>query len=623
MEMTTDPEQIHSLLDRYILANVEEPGQYVDGEVNTVHKDHDDVDVRCALCFPDRYPLGMSHVGYKILYEILNDLDWALAERAYAPWPDMQEKMAEYDIPLYALESYRPVREFDVLAFTLQSELLYTNVLMMLDMAGVPVRREERAEDAPLIIAGGPGATNPEPMADFVDLFFVGDGEETIVEFAQIVRESQASDLSRKEVMLRSAREVDGVYAPRFYEPEYDEEGQFAGLEVLRDDVPERIEAAAVNDLDATPYPTDPVIPSVQAVHEQITLEIMRGCTRGCRFCHAGMTSRPPRHRSPDTLVELAKESYLETGFNEIGLTSLSSSDYPHMEELLERLTTHFDDLNVNIALPSLRVSDQLEYLVGPLSSVRKSSLTLAPEAATERLRSVINKDITTDELLQGASVAVEAGWKLMKLYFMVGLPSETEKDVEAVGELCKEVLKESAPEGQKTPLKLNVTISPYVPKPHTPFQWEPMLEPEKLQERIYTIRDTGRHRKVRYKFHNPKRSVVEAVLARGDRRVGRVVQRVWENGGQFDGWDDWFDYEIWDAALREEGIDLNPAGEAPAPNSPFRRRDLAAPMPWDHIDCGVRKEFLKRERKRAFDRTRTEDCREGECGQCGACTGA
>jgi radical SAM family uncharacterized protein len=622
MEPTvTDPEKIHDLLDRHILANVEEPGQYVDGEVNALRKDPADVDVRVALCFPDRYPLGMSHVGYKILYAILNDLDWAAAERAYAPWPDMQEKMRQYGIPLYTLESYRPARGFDALAFTLQSELLFTNILMMLEMAGVPVEREGRGEEDPIVIAGGPGAGNPEPMADFIDLFFVGDGEETIVRFAELLRRRRQEGLSRRETILEAARSIEGAYAPAFYRPLYGEGGRLRGMERLREDLPERIRAARVHDLDAAPYPTAPVVPGVQAVHEQVTLEIMRGCTRGCRFCHAGMTTRPVRHRSPDTLMRLAKETYSNTGFNEIGLASLSSSDYPHMDELLERLTEHFDPLHVNISLPSLRVSEELKYLVGPLSNVRKSSLTLAPEAATERLRTVINKDITSEELLEGARAAEEAGWKRLKLYFMVGLPTENLQDIAAVGDLCREVLSHSGREGKRSRLKLNVTISPFVPKPHTPFQWEPMLRPAEIQERVDLIRTEGGHRKVRYKFHEPRRSVVEAALARGDRRMGRVIRRVWENGGQFDGWDDWFRYDLWEGALREEvGVEIDDAAaRKDVPNSPFRRRDDEEVLPWDHIDCGVLKEFLHDERERARSGMRTKDCREDKCRRCGA----
>lgn len=599
--MITDPRKIHRLLDRHILANVEEPGQYVDREVNSVHKEHGEVDVRMALCFPDRYRLGMSHVGFKILYGIINDLDWALAERAYAPWADMQEKMREYDIPLYGLESYRPLREFDCLGFTLQSELLYTNVLMMLEMAQLPVESSQRADDAPLIIAGGPGAGYPEPMAEFIDVFLVGDGEETVVELAELLRQQTRGQLGREQLMLETARSIDGAYVPAFYQPEYDNRGFYAGLRPLREDVPEQIEPARVEDLDAAPYPTAPVVPTVRTVHDQITLEIMRGCGRGCRFCHAGMTNRPVRHRSPEKLLELAKQSYDRTGHNEIGLTSLSSSDYPHMAELLELLTAHFDRLNVNVALPSLRVSDQLDYLVGPLSSVRKSSLTLAPEAGTDRLRRVIKKDITTDELLDGASAAVEAGWKRMKLYFMVGLPTETEKDVRAVGDLCKRALKYSAPEGQRSPLKLNVTISPFVPKPHTPFQWEPMEPPDSLQEKIYLIRDTGRHRKVNYKFHDPRRSVIESALCRGDRRIGKIIRQVWREGGQFDGWDDCFDADLWERALSENGVEL--AGDADSsPNSPFRRRKRNESLPWDHIREGPDKSVLKKQLRRAED---------------------
>jgi radical SAM family uncharacterized protein len=565
----------------------------------------------------------MAHLGYQILYSIINGLDWAAAERAYAPWPDMQREMRSRGIPLYALESFRPVRQFDAVGFSLQSEMLLTNVLMMLELAGVAVESAERSEDDPIVIAGGPGAFAPEPMADFIDLFFVGDGEETVVRFAEQLRAMKADRATREQIVLEAARRIPGVYAPAFYEPRYDAHGLLQGTFPTRDGLPERIRAARVDVLDNAPFPTAPVIPFVETVHDRITLEIMRGCSRGCRFCHAGMTGRPVRHRSPEKLFELAVESYGKTGHNEIALASLSSSDYPHLKELLDRLTTHFNPLAVNVSLPSLRVSDQLQCLVGPLSGVRKSGLTLAPEAATERLRNVINKDITTAELLDGTRAAAEQGWRRVKLYFMIGLPTETPEDVRAIGEMCRQVLRNATPPGKRCPLQLAVTVSPFVPKPHTPFQWEPMAPPSQMREKGARVREGSHGRKIEFKVHDVRRALVEAVLARGDRRLGGAIREVWERGGQFDGWDEHFRYDLWAAAFEECGVPLGENAQelAPgSPNSPFRARSPEEALPWDHIDCGVRKEFLLAERERALSGQLTEDCRVGECARCGAC---
>jgi radical SAM family uncharacterized protein len=511
----TDPEQIHALLDRHVLADVQQPAQYVGGEINSVRKDPAAVEVSIALCFPDLYSVGIPHLGYQILYSVLNALPWVAAERAYAPWPDMQEQMRARGIPLYALESFRPLRAFDAVGFTLQSELLLTNVLLMLELAGIPIESAERTDGDPLIIAGGPGASAPEPMADFVDLFFVGDGEETVVQFARLLREAKAGGAARQEVIAEAARTIPGVYAPSLYEAEYAEDGLLKGVRPARGDAPERVRAARIDDLDAAHFPVKPIVPFVEAVHDRITLEIMRGCTRGCRFCHAGMTARPVRYRSADKLCELAVASYESTGHDEIALASLSSSDYPELGTVLGRLTERFGPLGVNLSLPSLRVSEQIALLVGPLSEVRKSGLTLAPEAATQRLRNVINKDVSDADLVAGVGAAFRGGWRLVKLYFMIGLPTETLEDVLAIPAFCDSLLA-SARGGSGRPLRLNVTVSPFVPKPHTPFQWEPMDALPSLIEKQRLIVENKRNKQVRYKLHDPRRTVVEAVLARG-----------------------------------------------------------------------------------------------------------
>ncbi|MFP4027247.1 MAG: TIGR03960 family B12-binding radical SAM protein [Candidatus Brocadiia bacterium] len=623
MPFINDPERIHELLDREVLANVEQPGQYVNGEINAIYKASAGVDINTALCFPDRYTVGMSHLGYQILYSLVNNLDWACAERAYAPCPDMQAEMRKRGIPLFTLESFRPVRTFDVIGFTLQSELLYSNILAMLDLAGVPLKSSNRRETDPFVIAGGPGALNPEPLADFFDIFFIGDGEANLLPFLTLLRESKAAGKNRDEVLLLCAREAPGGYVPGLYNVEYETNGLVKSVQPCNKNIPVRVRTARVDNLDDAPFPANPVVPLVDTVHDRITLEIMRGCTRGCRFCHAGMTDRPTRYRSSKKLIELALESYRNTGYEEISLVSLSSSDYSDLKPLLEELTEHFDPLNVSISLPSLRVSDQLELLVGPLSSVRKGGLTLAPEAATERLRRIINKDITEEDLLSGLKAAGEEGYRHAKLYFMIGLPGETEDDVREIAGLCQRALGNSNTPGNPGFQKLNVTISPFVPKAHTPFQWEPMASLAELKRKTHMPQNETSDGRIRYKYHDPRQSVLEAVIARGSRQVGQMIRRAWELGAQFDAWDEYFRFELWEKTFAEFGLDVHADAEkSEHPDSPFRRRGENEILPWHHIDCGVRAEFLLSELEKSRQQTFTPDCRTGECQQCGACQG-
>ncbi len=609
--LLTDPGEIHALLDAEVLTNVEKPARYTGGEKNAVRKDPAGVEVSFALLFPDVYEVGMSHLGYQILYSILNGLEWAAAERAYAAWPDMQRVMRERGIPLFALESFRPVRRFDVVGFSLQYELLYTNVLAMLDLAGIPLRSADRGESDPIVIAGGPGAAVPEPMADFIDLFFPGDGERVVVQFAELVRKAKAEGRSRSETILEAARQMDGVYAPAHYEVRYTNEGAVESIRPTEPGLPERVRASKLPSLAGAPFPAGLIVPFVETVHDRITLEIMRGCTQGCRFCQAGMLRRPLRPRTMDELLDLAARAYRKTGYNEIALASLSSSDYPGFQELLERMNEFAEPRGIGLSLSSLRADDQLHLIPEVLVRVRKSGLTVAPEAASERLRRVINKDVSDEQLLEGARAAFREGWRHIKLYFMVGLPTETPEDVAALVGLSERVSKARQETGRGLG-NVNVTIAPFVPKPHTPFQWEPMAGLEEMRSIRHAILREARLKSVRYKFNDPETSFVEGVLARGDRRLGRAIERAWRAGQQFDAWTEHFSFDRWRRAFEDEGLDMDFYAT--------RRRALDEVLPWDHLDFGLRKEFLLEEREKAFRAETTPDCRTGGCLHCGAC---
>ena len=567
-----------------LLEKVERPGRYIGGEVNSATKPFHSVPFRMALAFPDVYEIGMSHLGFQILYALVNARADALAERAFMPWMDMEAVMSQARVPLWTLESRRPLCDFDVVGMSLQYELSFPTVLRMLDLGAIPRRRDDRRRGRfPLVIAGGPCAFNPEPLADFVDLFFVGDGEETLPAFIDVWQRHSARGPAA--VVLEAARAIEGVYAPELYRCEN------GSLVPSAAAVPETVRPAIVRDLDGAFYPTSPVIPFVEAVHERISLEIMRGCSRACRFCQAGMTRRPVRLRSVARLLELARESYANTGFDEINLLSLAAGDYPYLADLCRRLNRHFAPLAVSLAFPSLRADQALADIPGVMAEVRKGALTVAVEAASDRLRAVINKAITQQGILDGLSSAFETGWNRVKLYFMVGLPTETLEDVGAIAQLVETIL-DVGRRFRRSP-QVTCSVTPFIPKPGTPFQWEPMAAREYLQAARSILLDTLRQPPVKVSFHDIDRSFVEGALARGGRELASVLAGACDLGCRLDAWDEAFDYARWLAAFTCENIDLEKYA--------CRRLEVTIPLPWGHISPGVSRDFLERERERAL----------------------
>ena len=603
---------IRSYVEDKILPFVETPGQYIGEEWNSIKKEDNDIDVSIALAFPDTYAIGMSHMGMQILYGLLNERSDTACERVFTPWYDMEAALREHNIPLYSLETFRPLKEFDIIGFSLQYEMSFTNVLNMLDLAKIPLKREERTEDDPLIIAGGPLALTPEPISDFIDIFFVGDGEEKLPQLIECYKAlKNTENLSREEKIVSLVKEMKNLYAPSLYDITYDPDGVINRIEPNLPGVPPVVRGASVSNLGKAYVPEKPVIPYVQTVFDRISIEVMRGCTQGCRFCQAGMTKRPNRIRSVDKILDMSADCYRNTGHDEISLGALSISDYPHLKDLMTHMGKAFDQKKVNIAFPSIRISDQLAGLPSFLNTVRKSGLTLAPEAATTRLRKVINKNISNEDLFAGVKEAYKEGWNLVKLYFMIGLPSETDEDVEEIANLAYKIssLKK---EVKGSYGNVNITISTFVPKAHTPFQWEPMISLERIKEIKRIIMNKIRHRRIRVKFNKPERSILEGIFARGDRRLGKVILHAWQDGCRFDSWDDHFDYGKWKTAFEKAGLDEN-----------FylcrdRREDEV--LPWDHLSCGLIKEFLISERKKSFVQEFTPDCFTDGCPDCGAC---
>ncbi len=593
-----------------MLTAVQKPVRYIGGEYGAVYKNPAEVKIRFAMCFPDLYEVGMSHLGLRILYHLKNSREDTWCERAFMPWDDMMDEMAKNDMPLFALESRDPLSVFDMLGFSLQYEMSYTNVLAMLRLARIPIRREDRTENFPFICAGGSCALNPEPMADFIDFFILGEGEEVnmeILDAFSVWKDSGAP----KSAFLETVAGIEGVYVPAFYEPSYDGE-KFGGFRRLSDKAPEKVKKRIVKDMDACFYPETQIVPYGEVVHDRVSLEMFRGCIRGCRFCQAGMIYRPVREKSPERLLELSKKLLEYTGYEEISLLSLSTSDYTCLGPFTEKLLDMTEAKKISLALPSLRVDNFSMELMQRIQKVRKTGLTFAPEAGTQRMRDVINKGLTEENVLESARIAFGGGYKNLKLYFMIGLPYETEEDVAGIPLLAKKVVDTSfeipREKGEK-PVQVTASVSSFVPKPHTPFQWAAQNTVEELRKKQEILCGTVRSKRLTINYHESKLSVLEGVFARGDRRLGRVLERAVELGCRFDGWSEHFDFARWEKAFSECGISMEMYTRA-------RGEDEA--LPWDIVDIGVAKSFLLREWERAAEGVVTPNCRE-KCSGCGA----
>ena len=593
-----------------ILPTVQKPARYTGGEFNEIRKDLNDVRVRVAFCFPDTYEIGMSNLGMRILYGVMNQMDGVWCERVFAPWGDMDAAMREHNLPLWALESQSPVKDFDMVAFTIGYEMAYSNVLNMMNLAGIPLHARDRHDLKGIVFAGGVCTFNPEPLADFFDFFSLGEGEESTVEIVTLYDKAKAENWSKEQYLLEVAK-IPGIYVPSLYSHEYNEDGTLRAIVPLNG-APEKITKRIIENLDEAYWPTKMIVPSTEIVHDRANLEVFRGCIRGCRFCQAGFSCRPVRKKSPEVLYLQAVECMEDSGHNEITLSSLSTSDYRGLKELTDELIPYCADHKINLSVPSLRADNFSRELMEKLQTIRKSGLTFAPEAGTQRLRDVINKNLTEDEILGTCSQAFEGGWNNVKLYFMLGLPTETDEDVLGIAELVYKIIqawKEKA-SNKKRGLRVHVATAYFVPKPHTPFQWEQQITPEEYLRRCRLLKSHFYSKSIEYNYHAPDLSRLEAVFARGDRRLGPVIEAAVSKGAKLDGWDEYFNYSYWFDALNECGIDPD--------FYTTRGYGEDEVLPWDTIDVGVRKRFLLRERHRAYEAKITPDCREG-CAGCGA----
>lgn len=599
-----------------ILLSIEKPARYIGGEVNSVMKDKEEVDIRFAMCFPDVYEIGMSHLGIQILYDMFNRREDTWCERVYSPWLDLDKVMRDRDIPLFALESQDPVRDFDFLGITIQFEMCYTNILQILDLSQIPLHAADRTEDDPIVIGGGPCAYNPEPLAEFFDIFYIGEGETVYDELLDTYKEWKKSGASRKD-FLRQAARIDGLYVPQFYDVTYHSDGTIESFLPNDPAAPERVRKQVVMDVTDTSYPMKPVVPYIKATQDRVVLEIQRGCIRGCRFCQAGMIYRPTRERSVETLKEYARTMLKNTGHEEISLSSLSSSDYSKLNELVTFLIDEFKDKGINISLPSLRIDAFSLDVMSKVQDVRKSSLTFAPEAGSQRMRNVINKGLAEEDIITGAGQAFEGGWTKVKLYFMLGLPTETEEDMKEIARLSDRVARryyEIPKEQRHGKCQITASSSFFVPKPFTPFQWASMYTAEEYDRRAHIVNDEFREqlnrKSLKYNWHDAQVTVLEGVMARGDRRIAPVIEEAYRLGCLFDSWTETFRNDLWMEAFENTNVDISFYNQRP------RGKDEI--FPWDFIDIGVSRSFLYREWERAMNETVTPNCRE-KCSGCGA----
>ena len=603
-------------LDDDILLSIEKPARYIGGEVNAVMKDKNDVDLRFAMCFPDVYEIGSSHLGIQILYDMFNRREDVWCERVYSPWTDLDKVMREKDIPLFALESQEPVRDFDFLGITIQFEMCYTNILQVLELSHIPLHASDRTLEDPFVIGGGPCTYNPEPLAEFFDIFYIGEGETVYDELFDAYKEWKKNGGSRQQFLERAAQ-IEGLYVPMFYDAEYNEDGTLHSFTPNNPNAPARVEKQVVMDVTDAPYPMNPVVPFIKATQDRVVLEIQRGCIRGCRFCQAGMIYRPTRERNVERLKEYARQMLQSTGHEEISLSSLSSSDYSELKELVTFLIDEFKEKGINISLPSLRIDAFSLDVMSKVQDIRKSSLTFAPEAGSQRMRNVINKGLTEEDILGGAGQAFEGGWTKVKLYFMLGLPTETEEDMKEIARLSDRVARryyEIPKDNRHGKCQITASSSFFVPKPFTPFQWASMCTAEEYSRRAFLVRDEFQaqlnRKSLKYNWHDADGTVLEGVMARGDRRVGKVIEEAYRLGCLFDSWTESFRNDLWMQAFENTGVDIAFYN--------LRKREKDELFPWDFIDIGVSRSFLYREWERAMAGEVTPNCRM-QCSGCGA----